>query len=97
MSHAPTSEIDTRSVLGIFTEKEFGKAFEYSKNPDTILSPLAHGGRNVQFPHIVWIGPLQERRYAFVKGTVVHIITDETDFGWVVEKWEIKKHRVYQK
>lgn len=61
-----------------------------------ILSPLAHSGKNVQFPHIVWVGPLQERRYAFVKGSVAHVITDETDFGWVVEKWEIKKHRKYK-
>lgn len=82
-------------VLGSFVEKDHGKIFEYRRNPDMILSPLAHGGKNVVFPHIVYVGPLQETRYAFVKGTCVHIITDETEFGWVVEKWNISKHRRY--
>ena len=29
------------------------------------------------------------------EGNVVHIITDETEFVFVVEKWNIKKHRRY--
>lgn len=94
MAYAPNDS----KVIGSFIEKDHGKTFEYSENPDTVLSPLAHGGKNVRFPHIVWVGPLQERRYAFVKGTCVHIIVDETPEGyWVVEKWNIKKHRKYSK
>lgn len=93
MTYSPIT--DSRKVLGCFTEKDHGNVFEYSENTETILSPLAHGGKNVRFPHIVWVGPLQETRYAFVKGSVAHIITDETEFGWVIEKWDIKKHRKY--
>jgi hypothetical protein len=82
-------------ILGSFVEKDYEKIFEYTDNPELVLAPLAHGGKNVQFPHLVYVGPLQETRQALVKGTCVHIITDETEFGWVVEKWDIKKHRKY--
>jgi len=82
-------------ILGSFVEKDYEKIFEYTENSETVLAPLAHGGKNVKFPHIVCVGPLQETRKALVKGTCVHIITDETEFGWVVEKWNIKKHRKY--
>jgi hypothetical protein len=84
-------------ITGYFQEASHGKTFEYSDNPEMILSPLAHGGKNVQFPHIVWVGPLSERRFAYVKGSVAHVITDEYERDgqsyWVVEKWDIKKHR----
>lgn len=94
MAYAPA----TASVAGSFVEKDYGHTFEYSLNPDIILSPPAHGGKNVRFPHIVWVGDVNSTRsfrYALVKGSVVHIITDETTSGWVVEKWDIKKHRKF--
>lgn len=74
--------------------------FEYSHNPELILAPPAHGGRNIEFPHRVWVttpreGIDQGWRYACVKGTVVHIITDEFDDRFVVEKWSIKAHIKY--
>jgi hypothetical protein len=77
-------------VLGSFVEKEHGKTFEFSSADQTILAPPSHGGKNMVYPHKVWVGPLGEYRYAKVCKTCVHIITDETDFGWVVEKWNIK-------
>jgi hypothetical protein len=82
-------------VLGSFVEKDCGHTFEFSRNDETILAPLAHGGKNVVYPHKVWVGPLGEYRYAKVGKTCIHVITDETDFGWIVQKWEIKNLRVH--
>ena len=88
------AKADVKTV-GYFTEKSFGKTFDYAMNDEMILSPLAHGGKNVVFPHIIFIGPNHERRYAFVKDTVAHVIIDELAHGWVVVKWDIHKHRKF--
>ena len=96
MGYAPAS-VDI--VAGYFTEKEFGKVFEYVDVDvdDHFLAPLAHGGRNVRYPHKIFVGSLHETRYAFVKGSVVHVVTDETELRgkpwYVIEKWNIKQHR----
>lgn len=90
------------TILGSFTEKDQGYVFEFSKNPELTLSPLAQGGRNVEFPHLVWVTtPVPGRdcgyRKARVGVTVAHIIVDERpDGGWVVEKWNIKNRRLYR-
>lgn len=85
-------------TLGQFVEQSHGHRFEYSANPDMILSPKAHGGKNVVFPHLIYVGPEgNETRYALVLGNVAHVIVDETDNGWIVEKWDIKQHQKYQK
>lgn len=93
MAYAPINI----KALGSFKEKDHGKHFEYSANPDLILSPKAHGGKNVKFPHVLHVGPNGDQtRYALVLGNVAHVIVDETDDGdWVVEKWSIKGHRRY--
>ena len=82
-------------VIGCFREVDTGNKFDYSLNDEMILAPPAHGGKNIRFPHKVWVGPLGEYRYANVMKTCVHIITNETEFGWVVEKWNIRKHNRY--
>ena len=88
----------TENPIGCFVEQDTGNYFEFSMNPDdTVLAPPAHGGRNMEYPHIVWVGGegvcgMRGYRYAKVMKNVVHIITDEDDRGWaVVEKWNIKK------
>ena len=83
-------------VVGSFVESDHGKFFEYSSNPDKVLMPKAHGGKNVVFPHLVYVGPLMETRMALVLSKVVHIVTDETADGFVVEKWDIVRHRKYK-
>ena len=88
-------QMHAQDVIGSFQERDTGNWFEFSQNPEMILSPPAHGGRNVTFPHIVWVG--DGYRYAKVGRTVVHIIIDEDERGWVVEKWDIKNQRVYAK
>lgn len=82
-------------TLGYFTEKTNGKLFDYAAADQMILSPLAHGGKNVVFPHVIYVGLAGETRYAYVKGAVAHVITDETDNGWIIEKWDITKHRKF--
>ena len=87
----------TKNPIGSFVEKDTGNHFEYSLNEgEMVLSPPAHGGRNMEFPHKVWVGSEgvcgdRGYRYAKVGKTVVHIITNEDEFGRsVVEKWHIK-------
>jgi hypothetical protein len=88
-----------KDVIGEFTEKDTGNVFEYSRLEEPVLAPPAHGGRNTEFSHKVWVGGRvndQGWRAARVGKTVVHIITDEDDCGRaVVEKWYIKQHREY--
>lgn len=94
MARAPNGE----KIVGYFTETTQGHVFDYSENPEQILSPPAHGGRNRVFPHVVWVGPEGDPgrgyRYALVLKTCVHIIIDEMPDGkWCVVKWDICKHR----
>lgn len=106
MAYAPldTYFIDgDGSIIGFFIETENGYPFEFSANPELTLAPLAHGGKNVDFPHLVWVcdpvpGIDCGYRKALVKKTVAHVITDERDDGSLrVEKWNIKDHRIYIK
>lgn len=103
MSFAPESVSFDRgdgSILGCFTEKDCGNLFEFSAAPDLYLAPPAHGGKNVVYPHLVWVTTPWKHdcgyRRARVLKNVVHIITDEDENGWaVVEKWNIKNYREY--
>ena len=95
MAYAPQGV----TVSGSFVEKDHGKTFEYVENPskEMVLHTPAHGGRLTQFPHLIFVGPRgsTETRRALVLKTCAHIVTDETDFGFVVEKWIIKNHKEY--
>jgi hypothetical protein len=95
MAYAPLGVI---SISGSFVERDCGHTFEYIENPEYVLHTPAHGGKNVHFPHLIFVGPFgQETRRALVKGSVVHVVTDETDNGYTIEKWNIKNHRKYAK
>lgn len=89
-------------VIGAFIEKEFGRLFEFSDNPEEYtFAPPAHGGKNMHFPHRVWVTTPKDRidsgwRYAKVGKTVAHVIVDEDENGQaVIQKWDIKGHRLY--
>lgn len=102
MTYAPHTNLDHKNaldkskyplILGQFREKEFGKLFEYvERNPDDGFEKFACP---TKFPHMIYVGPHQERRFANVKQTVAYIVTDEDDFGAIAEKWEIKSHKKY--
>lgn len=96
MAYAPPEH---RTVSGSFVEKQHGKTFEYIDNPEVVLHVPAHGGKLVRFPHLVFVGPVgaTQTRRALIKESVVHMVTDETEFGFIVEKWDIKQHRKYKK
>ena len=86
MALAPFS---TNNVIGSFTEKSFGNFFDFALNPERDL---------VNLPHIVFVGGVSgsEYRYADVKKTVAYIAVDEDEFGdMVIEKWDIRGHRVF--
>lgn len=85
------------SLVGSFVEKDHGKNFDYIENPEKVLHTPAHGGRLTHFPHLIFVGPQgEETRMALVLGNVAHVVTDETDQGFIIEKWNIKKHRKFQ-
>lgn len=47
------------------------------------------------FIHKIWVG--DGYRYGTVKKTVAYVCVDEDQFGLpVVEKWEIKNHKLYE-
>jgi hypothetical protein len=93
MAYAP---LGINIVIGSFIEKDHGKTFEYSENPEFVLHAPAHGGKMTRFPHLIFVGPRgEETRRALVMKTCAHVVTDETEFGFTVEKWDIKKHRKY--
>lgn len=84
------------TVAGSFVEKDHGNTFEYINNPEFVLHVPAHGGKNVHFPHLIFVGPRgEDTRRALVLKTCAHVVVDETEFGFVVEKWNIKNARVY--
>lgn len=90
MANAPVGT----NILGYFIEKTCGRVFEYCALDEMALFPLAHGGKNVRFPHKLFVGPDgKDWRYAFVKGTVAHVVVDETELGWKVDRWDIVRHR----
>lgn len=99
MAYAPHGVM----LLGSFVEKDHGKTFEYTDNPckEMVFHVPIHGEKLEQFPHLIFVGPLQETRVALVKKTVAYVVTDEfvsngTTF-YTVEKWDIKNHRKYSK
>lgn len=93
MAYAPANV----KALGEFVEKSFGRTFQYALSDEMFLSPPAYGGKNKVFPHKIYVGPTgDDYRIALVLGSVAHVIVDERDNGgWIIEKWEIKKHRKY--
>jgi hypothetical protein len=76
-------------VLGSFKEKDHGKTFEYSKaEPDS-------WGAKLGFPHVIHLID-GHKRFAHVKGTVAHVVTDEDEHGKpVIDKWKLKRHDKY--
>ena len=86
-------------LVGYFTEKDYGRPFEYKNNPEMVLFPDMKTGRSAVYPHLVFVGPEGDQmRNAFVKKTVAYVVVDEYDNDkYRIEKWEIKNHRSYQK
>ena len=96
MAFAPSSTYfdQKATIIGIFDEKECGNYFEFSHNDDDLDFAK-------EFPHKVWVTNESNYdhgyRYATVKKTVAYVVVDEDDNGDpVVEKWNIKGHRVYE-
>lgn len=96
MAYAPHTNLDHSHnpeqfpmILGSFAEVDHSKVFEYSlRNESNWLS-------KEKFPHLVYVGS-GETRYAKVLKTVAYVVIDEDENGEpVIDKWYIKKHRVY--
>ncbi len=86
----------SQNPIGSFVEKECGNTFEYSKNDDAYNIHICE-----DMPHKIWVASHQIGgdsgfRYGHVRKTVVAVVVDEDEYGLpVIEKWQIKKHRVY--
>lgn len=87
-----------QNLKGYFTEKDYGRPFEYKSNDTLVLHPDLKTGRNTVYPHLVFVGPEGDQvRMALVKKTVAYVVVDEIDNDrYVIEKWNIKNHRSYQ-
>jgi len=84
MSYAP-AHISQDKIAGMFVEKDHGKTFEYMN------ATAFPEDKFRDYKHLVFVGPNQETRFALVKKTVAYIVTDETETGLVVEKWNINR------
>jgi hypothetical protein len=86
------------NLVGYFTEKTFGRPFEYKMNPEMVLHPDMKTGRNTVYPHLVFVGPEGDQvRRAFIKKTVAYVVVDEIENDhFIIEKWQIKNHRQYR-
>lgn len=95
MSYAPSSVyLDTGdgSIVGQFKHKDTDVFFEYSENLEEMTDSWN------DFPHKIWVLNGKEFRYAKVLKTVAYICVDEdAQCQPVVEKWDIKQHKVYPK
>lgn len=95
--NAATNKVD---AIGCFVEKDHGKFFEYTYNPNPVRLQKRPGSKRVtlrDFDVLIYVGPHgEETRMAKIFGSTAYVIVDETDDGdWVVEKWSIKRHRRY--
>ena len=76
-------------VFGVFHDDEWDYAHEYAERrdyPDDFVP---------EFPHQVYVGPDGQHRLAKVMKTVAYVVVDENENGPVIEKWHIKKHKIY--
>ena len=86
--------------MSSFKHATTGVYFDYGDaGADAILAPTPHGGRNVVYPHKVYLNSEvhgQGWRHALVKSGVAYVVTDERESDgvtWlVVERWSIKSH-----
>ena len=89
-----------KEVIGEFVEKGEANWFQYTEMDEIVLHPDLKTGRNVVYPHKLWVTHVQAPyeqgwRQALVKGTVAYVVVDETDDSFIIEKWNIKGHRKY--
>jgi hypothetical protein len=84
-----------------FKHSDTGVFFNYGDaGSDAVLAPPPQGGRNVVYPHKVYLNNAvheQGWRHALVKGSVAYVITDEIEGGDgivynVCERWAITSH-----
>lgn len=84
----------TKDPIGQFVEKDTGNYFEYSTNDEET-------GFGADWPHKIWVGGggvagMTGWRYGMVMVTRAYVVVDEDDQGEpVVEKWQLKKNRLY--
>jgi hypothetical protein len=95
MSYFRGSYIENRA-MGSFTEKEFGKHFEFRLSDGTALLQGTYGlDHGFQHEIAMCDGSV---RFANVKKTVAYVVVDEDDFSNpVVEKWQIKDHIIWER
>lgn len=85
-------------VLGQFREADHGHTFEYADRAtggEDYLIPDPQWGVK-EFPHLLYVGPNGQTRYARVLKTVAYVVVDEGDRGVpVTEKWSLRGHKEY--
>ena len=93
MSYAPA---DFRGIDGSFTNAETNLPFDFVSVPVKEQIVVDINGKLQLAQHKVFVGPNGcETRFAVIKKTVAYVVVDETDFGWVVERWQIRNTRFF--
>jgi hypothetical protein len=85
------------NLVGYFVERDYGRPFEYTNNPEKPLRVDMKTGQVTEYPHLVFVGPEGDQmREALVKKTVAYVVIEELENDrYVVQKWNIKGHRSY--
>jgi len=85
------------SILGSFTEKEYGKHFEFSTNNENFQ---VLDSNNEEYPHKVWVTTPWKMdsgwRFAKVLKTRVYVLTNDANGDDVVETWYHKNYTEYR-
>lgn len=96
MAYAPMEYVYDGSIEGIFTHAKTDACFEYIQAPGMGAWMIPSDKGLVYANKLIFVGPNQETRMAYIGKTVAYVIVDEDADGWVVEKWHIKKHVKYK-
>lgn len=95
MAFKPYPYRDQVKPDGAFVHAETKKDFEFIYNSVAPFTIEVNGKlklTNVQ----IFVGPLgEDTRRAYLTKSRAYVVVDEDAKGWVVEKWNITKHRSY--
>lgn len=74
--------------VGRFFERDYGKSYQFSKNPEPFEAPRWDGHGLVTYDHLVWVSA-DEALYAHVGENVAYVI-EEGPLNWEPSRWSIE-------
>ena len=93
MSYAPA---DFRGIDGSFVNSETNLPFDFVTNSAKEQIVIEVNGRLRLTNAKVFVGPNGcETRHALILKTVAYVVVDETEIGFVVERWNTRRTRFF--